>query len=101
LFDVRIFNRSTLVAFWSEHPDSEHPLRLWFSVVERASWRGPSDIKAHFASASFVAGDRVIFNIRGNKYRLIAHVKYGPMYLVYMRFIGTHEDYDRVDATTV
>lgn len=98
---MRIFSRSTLVEFWSQHADAEVPLRLWFSIVEKASWTGPTDVKAVFGSADFLADNRVVFDIKGNSYRLIAQVKYGPLFLVYIRFVGTHAEYDKVDATTV
>ncbi len=98
---MRIFSRSTLVEFWSQHADAEVPLRLWFSIVEKASWTGPADVKAVFGSADFLADNRVVFGIKGNSYRLIAQVKYGPLFLVYIRFVGTHAEYDKVDATTV
>ncbi len=98
---MRIFNRSTLVAFWSQHPDAEAPLRLWFSIVERASWTGPADVRAVFGSADFLKQNRVIFDVKGNSYRLIAQIKYGPLFLVYVRFIGTHAEYDKIDAAKV
>ena len=98
---MRIFNRSTLVEFWTRHADAEIPLRLWFSIVQNASWTGPADIKAVFGRADFLPNNRVVFDIKGNNYRLIAQVKYGPLYLVYIRFIGTHAEYDRIDATSV
>ncbi len=98
---VRIFSRSTLVSFWRPHPDAEEPLRLWFTIVERASWKGPADTRAVFGSADFITGNRVIFNIKGNSYRLVAQVRYGPLFLVFIRFIGTHAEYDRIDAETV
>lgn len=98
---MRIFSRSTLVEFWSRHADAEIPLRLWFSIVEKAAWSGPADVKAVFRSADFLANNRVVFDIKGNNYRLIAQVKYGPLFLVYIRFVGTHAEYDKVDATTV
>lgn len=98
---MRIFNRSTLIEFWRVHPDAEGALRLWFSLVERAAWTGPADVRAMFGSADFLQDNRVVFDIRGNTYRLIAQVKYGPLFLVYIRFIGTHAEYDRIDASTV
>ncbi|WP_438021651.1 type II toxin-antitoxin system HigB family toxin [Sorangium sp. So ce315] len=76
-------------------------MRLWFSIVQSASWTGPADIKAAFGTVDFLPNDRVVFDIKGNNYRLIAQVKYGPLYLVYIRFIGAHAEYDRVDATSV
>jgi mRNA interferase HigB len=98
---VRIFSRSTLVEFWTKHPDAEAPLRLWFSIVDRAAWAGPADVRAVFGTADFVAGNRVVFNIKGNSYRLIAQVRYGPSFLIFIRFVGTHAAYSRIDATTV
>lgn len=98
---MRIFSRGTLIEFWRKHPDSQAALRLWFSLVERASWAGPADIRAMFGSADFLQDNRVVFDIRGNTYRLIAQIKYGPLFLVYIRFIGTHAEYDRIDASTV
>jgi mRNA interferase HigB len=98
---MRIFNRSTLMEFWSKHPDAEGALRLWFSMVANASWAGPADVRKMFGRADFLQNNRVVFDICGNTYRLIAQVKYGPLFLVYIRFIGTHAEYDRIDATTV
>lgn len=98
---VRIFSRSTLIDFWTRHPDAEDALRLWYTVVENASWRGPADVRAIFGSADFLRDNRVVFDIKGNKYRLIAQVKYAPLYLVYIRFVGTHAEYDRIDASTI
>jgi len=98
---VRVFNRRTLIDFFRKHPDVEQSLRLWFSQVTAANWRGPQDIKATFRSADFLAGNRVVFNIKGNAYRLVAQVKYGPLFLVYIRFVGTHAEYDKIDAATV
>jgi len=77
------------------------PLRAWFHEVEGAAWQSPADIRARYGTADFIAGDRVVFDIRGNNYRLIVAVKYGPLFLVYIRFIGTHSEYDDVDAETV
>lgn len=98
---MRIFSRSTLIQFWKKHRDAEAPLRLWFAQVERASWRGPADVRAAFGSADFIADNRVVFDIKGNSYRLIVHVRYAPFCLVFIRFIGTHAEYDRIDAATV
>lgn len=98
---MRIFSRGTLIEFWRKHPEAEGALRLWFSIVERASWTGPADVKDVFGNADFLQGNRIVFDIRGNNYRLIAQVKYSPLFLVYIRFIGTHADYDRIDASTV
>ncbi|HEY2404382.1 MAG TPA: type II toxin-antitoxin system HigB family toxin [Polyangiaceae bacterium] len=96
---MRIFSRNTLVEFWKKHPDAEQPLRLWFSMVERAA--GPTQVRAIFGSADFLANNRVVFGIKGNAYRLVAQLKYAPLFLVFVRFVGTHAEYDRVDANKV
>ena len=95
-------NLSTLRNFWRREgcADAEGPLRAWFKEAEAANWRSPADIKRRYASASFVRGNRVVFNIGGNKYRLIVQVNY-DFFVVYVRFIGTHKEYDRVDAESV
>jgi mRNA interferase HigB len=97
---LRIFSRSTLTAFWKAHADAEEPLRAWFAEVEKAQWQGPKDIKRAYASASFVGDNRVVFNIKGNTYRLIVHVKY-EFHNVFIRFVGTHAEYDKIDGDTI
>lgn len=86
--------------FWEKHPDSEQPLKVWYREVKQANWKQSTDVKALYRQASFVGNDRVVFNIKGNKYRLIAAVDY-RFGIVYIRFIGTHKDYNDVDAATV
>jgi len=99
---VRIVSRRTLREFWEKRGrgDAEHPLRSWFAEAARATWRTPADIKATYRSASFVGKDRVVFNVGGNKYRLVVAVKYSAQ-IVFIRFVGTHEDYDEIDAGEV
>jgi mRNA interferase HigB len=97
--DVRVFNRSTVRAFADAHADARQPLFAWFAEVERAN-RTADDIEAFYASASFVAQNRVVFNVNGNKYRVVVAVKY-ECFVVYIRFIGTHAEYDKIDAATV
>ena len=101
VLELRIFSRNTLVEFWKKHPDAEQPIRLWFSMVERASWSGPAQVRAVFGSADFLANNRVVFDIKGNTHRLVAQIKYGPLFLVFIRFVGTHAEYDRIDANEV
>jgi mRNA interferase HigB len=98
---VRIFSRSTLIHFWRKHRDAEPALRLWFSQVQKASWHGPADVRTAFGTADFIADNRIVFDIKGNSYRLIVRVRYAPFCLVFIRFIGTHAAYDRVDAATI
>lgn len=97
---MRIVSRKKLRDFWQQpgHEDAEQPLGTWYHHVKRAVWRGPADVKAFASTASFV-GDRVVFNIRGNKYRLVALIHYPRR--VYVRWIGTHADYDRLDVSGV
>ena len=90
----------TLRDFWTRHPQAKAPLMAWYSVARRAEWRGPDDIRAVFGSADFLADNRVIFDIGGNKYRLIVRVSY-PYQRVLVKFVGTHAEYDRVDAKTI
>ncbi len=97
---MRIIARRTLRESWAVHADSEQALATWYRIAHAARWESPLDIKARFADASIVANDRVVFNIRGNRYRLIAAFDYARQ-AGWIKFIGTHAAYDRVDATTV
>jgi mRNA interferase HigB len=97
---VRVFNRSTIRAFANAHKDAEQPLFAWYREVKKADWKSPEDIKAHHPSASIINRERVVFNIKGNRYRVIVVVKF-TFHYVYIRFIGTHAEYDKVDAATV
>lgn len=97
---LRVISRRTLREFWQENPDSERRLRAWYAETRSAVWNTPQDIKHAYAHASFVGRDRVVFNIGGNRYRLVAHVNYGRG-IVYIRFVGTHAQYDRIDVETV
>ncbi len=93
-------SRKTLRDFWEAHPDAEQPLKAWHSEAEKATWTKPADIKARYGSASIVGSDRVVFNIGGNKYRLVVAIKHEAG-LVFVRFIGTHGDYDDIDVETI
>jgi len=97
---VRVIARRTLREFWERHADSEQALRAWYAEAKSADWQGPADVKARFPSASFLAGNRVIFNIKGNQYRLVVAIRY-DLGIVFIRFVGTHAEYDRIDAETV
>jgi len=97
---MRIISRRILREFWEKHPDAAIPLQTWFHDVGRAIWTGPADIKAVYRNASFLANNRVVFNIKGNHYRLVVLVVYQHG-VVYIRFVGTHEEYDRIDAATI
>jgi mRNA interferase HigB len=97
---MKIIATSHLKAFWQRHPDSEQQLLAWIDEAKRASWSSPTDIKAQYRSASILKSRRVVFNIKGNEYRLVAAIayRYGA---IYIKFIGTHRQYDTIDADTV
>jgi mRNA interferase HigB len=97
---MRVISRRILREFWEKHPDAAIPLQTWFHDVERASWASPADIKAVYQNASILANNRVVFNIKGNRYRLVVVVIFQHG-VVYIRFIGTHEEYDRIDVATI
>jgi len=97
---VRIIARRALREFWERHPDAEQPLRAWYHDARQADWRRPADIKGVYANASIVGDNRLVFNIKGHKYRLVVAINYS--YRVrYVRFVGTHQAYDRIDVTSV
>lgn len=97
---VRVIALSTLRDFWRKHPLAQVPLRSWYAEACRATWKSPAEVKQAHRSASFVAGDRVVFNIKGNDYRLIVAIRYRKQ-IMYICFIGTHREYDMIDAATV
>jgi mRNA interferase HigB len=97
---MRIISRRRLVEFWESHPDAEQPLRAWYTEAKKASWNSPAEIKAIYSSVSILSNNRVVFNIKGNTYRLVVVVEYsqGKMFI---RFVGTHAEYDRIDANRI
>ncbi len=97
---MRVIAVSTLRDFWQRHPDAEQPLRAWYEEATSAAWAQPADIKAQYRSASVLKNRRVVFNIKGNDDRLIVAVAY-KLQVVYVKFVGTHREYDAVDAETV
>ncbi len=97
---MRVIALATLRLFWIRHPNAEQPLRAWLDEARQARWKSPQDVKSRYASASFIGRNRVVFNIKGNDYRLVVAVAY-RFQAVYIKFVGSHADYDRIDATTV
>lgn len=97
---MRILAKRTLRDYWESHPTAEEPLRSWYRIVKGADWDSPASVKASLPKASIVGDNRAVFNIRGNDYRLIVQFNY-PRRIVYVRFIGTHAEYDRIDARKV
>jgi mRNA interferase HigB len=97
---MRIIAISQLKSFWQKYPDSEQPLLAWIDEARNADWSTPTDIKEQFRSASILKSRRAVFNIKGNDYRLVVAVayRYGALYI---KFVGTHKQYDTIDADTV
>ena len=89
-----------LRAFWEKNPDAEQPLKSWVDETRKAHWSLPAQIKEQYRSASILKNKRVVFNIKGNDYRLVVSVAY-QYQAVYVKFIGTHKAYDAIDAETV
>ena len=100
---MRVIALSTLKNFWASKPqyqDAEQPALTWYRDVLKADWAGPTAIKAQFGTASILKDGRAVFNLGGNKYRLVVWINY-PYRVVYVRFIGTHRQYDAIDAQTI
>lgn len=99
---MRVIARRTLREHWEKpgREDSREPLEAWHAEACRADWNSFADIKRFSASASGLSDSRVVFNIKGNKYRLIVKINY-PAGIIFIRFIGTHQEYDQVDASTI
>jgi mRNA interferase HigB len=97
---MRVIAISTLRAFWAKHPDAQIPLQAWYALTSRAQWKSPSDIKVAYRNASFTANNRVVFNIKGNDYRLVVLVRYDKG-LLFVKFVGTHAQYDKIDVSIV
>ena len=96
----RIVAKRTLREFWEKHSDSKEYLQTWYQTVKKADWKKPSDIKEFYASVSILKNSRVVFNIKGNDYRLVARINFRKQWL-FIRFIGTHSEYDKIDANTI
>lgn len=97
---MRIISRKALREFWEKHPDTRQVLQAWYADVKRADWRSPSDVKNIYRNVSFVANNRAVFNIKGNRYRLVVAIQY-EFIAVYIRFVGTHQEYDKIDVTSI
>jgi len=97
---VRVISKKSLRLFWTKHSDCEQQLKTWHDEVVDSKWQTPSDIKRLYPSASFLSENRVVFNIKGNSYRLIIKINY-KYQMVWVRFIGTHAEYDKIDANSI
>lgn len=97
---MRIIAKKILRDFWETHPDCEQQLKSWFQEVSKSTWNNPNELKKDYPSASILSDNRVVFNIKGNNYRLIVKVNYDYQ-MMWIRFIGTHQEYDKIDATKI
>ena len=96
----RIIAKSTLTNFWEIHRDAEQYLKTWYDTALNANWKSPGDIKNTYANASILKNGRMVFNIKGNSYRLVVRFNFEKEW-AFIRFIGTHKDYDTIDANTI
>jgi len=100
---MRVISKRTLVQFWennSNYEDARAPLEAWYQEAKHAKWTSPTDIKAKYRNASTLKGGRVIFNIAGNKYRLVVAINFDTQ-IIYIRFVGTHKQYDTIDPEAI
>ena len=98
---MQIIAKSTLREFWRKHPQAEMPLSIWYSVAKHSEWKKPDDVKRMFgANVDFLEDNRVVFDISGNKYRLVVHVSY-EFKRILIKFVGTHAEYDRINARQI
>ena len=100
---MRVISKRPLIQFWennSNYEDVRAPLEAWYQEAKQAKWSSPTEIKAKYRSASILKGGRVIFNIAGNKYRLVVAINFDTQ-IIYIRFIGTHKQYDTIDPETI
>ncbi len=98
--DLRVISKKILRDFWEKHEDCEQQLKAWFREAQKAQWENPNQIKVEYPSASILNDNRVVFNIKGNNYRLNVKISY-EYEMVWIRFIGTHAEYDKIKANTI
>ncbi|MGZ8363285.1 MAG: type II toxin-antitoxin system HigB family toxin [Caulobacteraceae bacterium] len=97
---MNVVSRQRLVEFWERHPQAQAPLTAWFRLARAAEWKNTQDVRSQFNTADFVADNRIIFDIGGNKYRLVVRVSYAYKQVL-IKFVGTHKEYDAIDPATI
>jgi mRNA interferase HigB len=97
---MRIIARNTLIKYWKKHPDTEQPLKSWFDEVSNAVWESPNQLKKQFRNASIINKKRVVFNIKGNSYRLVVDIEY-KIGIIFVVWIGSHVEYDKINVKEV
>lgn len=97
---MRVIALRTLRVYCERHPDSRQSIEAWYADAKHADWKSPAEIKAIYRNASILRNNRVVFNLKGNDYRLVVRIAYG-FGVVYIRFIGSHSEYDQIDAEAI
>ncbi len=97
---LRVIAKKILRDFWTKHSDCEQQLKSWYNEAAGATWKNPNEIKREYPSASILEDNRIVFNIKGNNYRLIIKINYHYQ-MIWIRFIGTHAQYDKIDAAKI
>jgi mRNA interferase HigB len=97
---LRVIAKRILRDFWEKHEDCEQQLKSWFREIQKSNWENPNQVKEEYPSASILNNNRVVFNIKGNNYRLIVKISF-EYQMVWIRFIGTHGEYDIINANTI
>ena len=97
---MRVVAKGTLRKFWNKHKDSEEQLKSWYNEADKSIWNNPNEVKKEYPRASILEDNRVVFNIKGNRYRLIVKINY-EYKIIWIRFIGTHAEYDKIDANKI
>jgi len=97
---MRVISKKTLKDYWEQEPATKAALEAWHAEASNAEWSSPADVKSRYGTASILKDGRVVFNICGNKYRLVVWINY-DFFTIYVRFVGTHKDYDEIDAQTI
>ncbi len=99
-FELRVISKKILRDFWEKHSDCQQQMKSWFQEASKAEWRNPKEIKIDYPTASFLMDNRMVFNIKGNSYRIIVRINYNYQ-MVWIRFFGTHSEYDKINATKI
>ena len=97
---MHIISRTKLISFWTKHTDSETALRIWFKKARNAKWKNLNELKKDFPSADFVGNNRIVFDIKGNNYRIVV-IAFFTGQKLFIRFVGTHAEYDKINASTI
>jgi len=97
---MRIISKKALIDYWKKVPAAEAELKAWHAEAKTADWEKPAAMKEKYGNASILKDGRAVFNICGNNYRLVVWINYA-FHTVYIRFVGTHDEYDKIDAQTV